>query len=215
MDEESPLRSEWVESCQPPLATGAFRPQETLALHAVSALIAQANRIDRSPVTGRPVDLAIHSGNAVDNAQRNELRWFLDLMDGRQVNPDSGERGYEGVQPESPAGAYPRLLNDAQQQFQPEALRFPWYAVAGNRDLLAQGNFIPGEEANQLATGSEKVFALGAAAREEVCADPSGLLGPEASQNVLNDPETIVRRVTPDPARHTLTLQEWIEEHFE
>lgn len=53
VDEESPLRSEWVESCDPPLATGAFRPQESLSLQAAAAMVAQANRIERSPVTNR------------------------------------------------------------------------------------------------------------------------------------------------------------------
>ena len=28
VDEESPLRSEWVDSCQPAISTSAFRPQE-------------------------------------------------------------------------------------------------------------------------------------------------------------------------------------------
>src|SRR3990170_4156790 len=32
VDEESPLRSEWVDSCPSPLSTAAFRPQEALSL---------------------------------------------------------------------------------------------------------------------------------------------------------------------------------------
>ena len=102
-------------------------------------MVAQANQIDRSPVTGRAVDFAMHTGNAVDNAQYNELRWFIDLMDGVPVQPDSGAPGYEGVQIESPAEAYGELLEEAQPAFTPEAIRYPWFAAAGNRDLLAQG----------------------------------------------------------------------------
>jgi len=74
VDEESPLRSEWVESCSPTITTDAFRPQEALSLQAASAMIAQANRIDHSTTTGRAVDFALHTGNAADNAQFNELR---------------------------------------------------------------------------------------------------------------------------------------------
>src|SRR5512145_2011907 len=119
-DEESPLRSEWLEDCGSPISTGAFRPQESLSTHAASALVSRANTIDRSPVTRRAVDFAIHTGNAADNAQHNELRWFLDLLDGKVISPESGAPAYQGVQGESPAGAYPDLLSQAQMQFRPE-----------------------------------------------------------------------------------------------
>ncbi len=214
LDEESPLRSEWVESCEPPLSTGAFRPQEALSLHAAAAMIAQANRVDRSPLTGRPVDFAVHTGNAADNAQYNELRWFLDLMDGKLLEPNSGAARYEGVQQESPVGAYPDLLEETQQPFRAEGLRYPWYVVVGNRDVLAQGNFPPSEAANALAVGSQKVIELGPDAREEVCSDPSALLGPDTSEKVLNDPQTEVREVSSDIKRRLLSRKEWIEEHF-
>src|SRR5439155_8226597 len=59
VDEESPLRSEWVEACRPAVTTDAFRPQESLSLQAATAMIAQANRIDGSGVTGRPVHFAV------------------------------------------------------------------------------------------------------------------------------------------------------------
>jgi len=214
VDEESPLRSEWVESCEPPLSTSAFRPHEALSVHTGAAIISRANQIDRSPVSGRPVDFAIHTGSAVDNAQHNELRWFLDLMDGNPVQPDSGAPGYEGVQMESPLAAYGDLLDEAQLAFLPQGLRYPWYAVAGSRDLLAQGNFPPSDQAQAIATGDQKVIALGPLARAEVCADPSALLGPGSSDKVLNDPETVLRTVTPDKGRGLLTRKEWVDEHF-
>jgi metallophosphoesterase (TIGR03767 family) len=214
VDEESPLRSEWVESCEPALSTGAFRPHEALSLHAAAAMIAAANQIDRSPVTGRPVDFALHTGSAVDNAHYNESRWFIDLMDGKFVEPDSGSPGYEGVQSESPVSAYGDLREQAQQPFQGQPLRYPWYAVAGNRDLLAQGNFPSSEAAQGLSHGTQKVIELGPDAREEVCAEPAALLGPDSSEKVLNDPETVVRQVSPDGDRRLLTRKDWIEEHF-
>src|SRR5436309_12746963 len=75
VDEESPLRSEGVEACRPEVTPDASRPQESLSLQSATAMIAQANRIDRSEVTGRPVDFVVHAGSAADNAQFNELRW--------------------------------------------------------------------------------------------------------------------------------------------
>jgi hypothetical protein len=85
VDEESPLRSEWADDCSPPPDVTAFRPQETLSVQAAAALIVAANGISTSPLTRRPVDLAFHTGNATNNAHYNELRWFLDLMDGKPV----------------------------------------------------------------------------------------------------------------------------------
>src|SRR3989304_3368241 len=49
LDEESPLRGEWQDSCPAPLSTAAFRPQETLTLQVVAPLLPQANRVAPSP----------------------------------------------------------------------------------------------------------------------------------------------------------------------
>lgn len=213
LDEESPLRSEWAEQCTPPLSVSAFRPQETLSLHAADALISQANCVQRSPVTRRRVDFAIHTGNAADNAQYNELRWFIDLMDGQLVQPDSGSEGYQGVQEESPSKPYPQMLHDAQRGFRPEGLRYPWYAVIGNRDVLAQGTFPPNNATAGIALGSEKVTALGPEAMSAVCESEKAPI-PGAPAGVRTDPETVVMEVASDENRRLLTRSEWIEEHL-
>jgi metallophosphoesterase (TIGR03767 family) len=213
-DEESPLRSEWVEECASPISTSAFRPQESLSLQAAAALISQANSIDHSPVTGRRLDFALHTGSAADNAQYNELRWFLDLMDGIAVLPDSGSPAYQGVQDESPAGAYPDLLSQAQQEFRPEALRYPWFAALGNHDVLAQGSVVPTDSVKAIALGDQKVLALGEAARHEICQDPAALLVPGSSEVILSDPDTVVAEVSPDRSRRLLSRKEWVDEHF-
>jgi len=214
LDEESPLRGEWQDSCSTPLSTAAFRPQEPLTLQVTASLVRQANRIDRSPVTERAVDFALHTGNAADNAQYNELRWFIDLMDDRQVAPDSGGPGYEGVQSESPDQRYPDLLALAQIPFKPQGIRYPWYAALGNRDVLVQGNFPPSVASRQIALGGEKIIDLSSARKDEVCDDPSILLDPERTQEILSDKDTEVRDVTPDENRRLLTRADWVQEMF-
>jgi metallophosphoesterase (TIGR03767 family) len=214
LDEESPLRGEWQDSCPTPLSTSAFRPQEALTVHTAASLVRRANRISRSPLTNRSTDFVLHTGNTADNAQFNELRWFIDLMDGRELQPDTGGSGYEGVQSDSPDPRYPDLLAQAQLPFVPEGIRYPWYTALGNRDVLAQGNFLPNDASRQIAVGREKVIDLSPARKEEVCEDPSIFLDPERTQEILADEGTEVRVVTPDPNRRLLSREEWMRELF-
>ena len=51
-----------------------------------------------SPETGAPLGLCISTGDSLDNAQLNELQWFLALLAGGAVAPNSGGPDYQGVQ---------------------------------------------------------------------------------------------------------------------
>src|SRR4029078_708738 len=79
------------------------RPQEALTAHAVDATLRTLGSV-RGPATGRPAQLTVTTGDAIDNAQWNELQAFLALFDGGLVSPDSRGPGYEGVPaPHGPA----------------------------------------------------------------------------------------------------------------
>jgi hypothetical protein len=54
------------------------RPQEALTAHAVDATLRTVNAL-RGPATGAPLVLAVTTGDAIDNAQWNELQTFLAL----------------------------------------------------------------------------------------------------------------------------------------
>ncbi len=103
------------------------------------------------------------TGDAIDNAQWNEMQAFLALFDGGPVRPGSGGPGYVGVQsldwPDDffwkPDGAgadgadlfrrefgfprYPGLLERALQEFPATGLRVPWLSCFGNHEALNQG----------------------------------------------------------------------------
>ena len=57
------------------------RPQEALTAHAVDAMLRTVNAV-RGPVTGAAPELAVTTGDAIDNAQWNEMQAFLALFDG-------------------------------------------------------------------------------------------------------------------------------------
>ena len=42
-----------------------------------------------SPLTGAPMGAAVVTGDSADMHSHLELRWYIDLMDGKSVNPAS------------------------------------------------------------------------------------------------------------------------------
>ena len=65
------------------------RPQEALTAHAVDATLRTLGSV-HGPATGLPAHLAVTTGDAIDNAQWNELQAFLALFDGGLVSPEIG-----------------------------------------------------------------------------------------------------------------------------
>lgn len=172
IDAQSPARVEFTDRLPGPFAS-AHRPQETMATQVASAMVERVNAVARGPVTGRPFDCAVSTGDNIDNQQDNELTWFLGVLDGGSVTPNSGAPGtYEGVQdddvglgyypnywhPDAPPGSnppdgyktdhgfpeLPGLLDAAVAAFDAPGLDVPWYSTYGNHDGLLQGNS-PGE----------------------------------------------------------------------
>jgi metallophosphoesterase (TIGR03767 family) len=206
------------------------RPQEALTPHAVDATLRTLNAAV-GPATGMPPALAVTTGDAIDNAQWNEMQTFLTLFEGGLVRPDSGGPGYEGVQAQDwpddifwrpdgdgPDGPdifrrefgfphHPGLLRRALREFTAAGLRIPWLSCFGNHEALNQGVGRVTEELAAALVGGSKPLRL-----------PDDFDHDRALQLFTERPETFMtgpaRTVTADRGRRAITRREFVEVHF-
>ena len=101
VDDQSPGRLEFMDryadTGAPHFASyptdSAYRPHEFLSTQVVDAMCQAIAGLGKGPWTGKSLQFTIVTGDAIDNCQHNENRWFIDLLDGGQtIVPDSGQR---------------------------------------------------------------------------------------------------------------------------
>src|SRR5262245_58294540 len=98
VDDQSPLRVEWLDrygNQGPPHEESypfraAYRPHECLSTQVADAMCRNISMIGRGPRTGLPLAFTMVSGDGVDNCQFNEARWYVDVLDGQPITPNSG-----------------------------------------------------------------------------------------------------------------------------
>jgi metallophosphoesterase (TIGR03768 family) len=129
-DKESPAQpiyTGWSASYGPSSAglfVSSYSPIILSTTHVVDAAIQTANALHKKT----PFDFGISLGDNVNNTQYNELRWFIDVLDGQLITPSSGAHAGAGT-------------IDYQKPYQAAGLdkTIPWYQVLGNHDQYWSG----------------------------------------------------------------------------
>lgn len=252
VDHQSPARVEWVDRFEDPndlgltpgLLDSAYRPQEMLSTQVMDAMVRTVNAVESGPVTDLPLAFLIETGDNSDNCQRNEVRWNIDILDGKSgIRPDSGAYSrYDGVMDANflyydthywhPGGTpllkqddiyraqhgFPviaHLLDAARAPFDAVGVRMPWYTCFGNHDGLMQGNFPANTtQLGVLATGNLKVMSSPAGLSQS---DVVNALYEQNLDSILDNllVSPLARIVPSDPARRIVSRAQIIAEHFD
>lgn len=145
IDEESPCRMEGV-TIYPYVVASAYRPQGIYSTHMFDLHVQTARRI--SELSTRPFDFALVTGDIADNAQENENGWFMRMMGGGVLDPDTG------VDDDPIPGAG----NDYNDPFYSNGIGdIPWYPAIGNHDLLYMGFSVYDDRIQSACTGDTVV----------------------------------------------------------
>lgn len=245
-DVQSPTRYEFFnrEWADPRFAklVPVQRPQEALTAHAVEAMVDTINRIAGAPVTGAPLQLAVTTGDAIDNAQWNELQAFLALLDGGLVRMASGGDRYEGVQSRDwPDDVFWRPDGEGPGPVGADGLPGPvgpdlfraLYGFGHHPGLLERA-------LTSFATGGLRMPWLACYGNHEALIQGVGVVTPGVATALVDGRKPLRlpdgvdrdkalelftissevfldggdRRVTPDPDRRPITRREFVQAHF-
>ena len=124
-DKESPCQTIFYATLIGGGGIGCYSPLILYTTHVFDAAVQTINNLDNE----RPFDLGLALGDMANNTQKNELDWFIKIMDGGTITPSSGQQK-------------PGTLPDYQLTYTAPGLhsRIPWYAVLGNHDHFWSGS---------------------------------------------------------------------------
>jgi len=139
-DEESPVQA--INAGYKGGSIAAYSPSIRYTTQAFEAAVQTINALHKKS----PFDFGLSLGDATNNTQYNELRWYIDILDGKKINPDSGAKNDPITGP----------LNDYQDEYQAQGLdpTIPWYQTIGNHDILAMGTYPVDDETRATFTGT-------------------------------------------------------------
>jgi len=127
-DKEAPNQLIAFQQTEPFATTNSsiYSPVMLSTTHVLDAAIQTVNALHKSD----PFDFGVMLGDASNNPTHLELRWYIDVFDGKRITPSSGAHvGADKI--------------DYQKPFKAAGLdrSIPWYQVVGNHDHFYLGSF--------------------------------------------------------------------------
>ena len=178
--------------------------------HILDAAIQTVNALHKQ----KPFDCGLFLGDAANNSQYNEVRWYIDVIDGKLITPSSGAH----------AGAD---KIDYQKPYKAAGLdkTIPWYQTKGSHDNFWFGSSRVIEYLRQNYIGGD-ILELGNVLADPVngfnqdqrtcymgTVDGSTLYGDIIGYGPVSTTSAI--KVAADPNRHSLTMNDWMREFFD
>lgn len=234
MDVQHPLRLEFLRSTD----VHAWRPHEALTVQGAISLVERVNALRGAPVTGAPLHFVMTTGDNTDNNAHSELEWFMKVMSGGRITPNTGDpRHYEGAQnsgmklywqPDSTLRdndktlGFPHLngfLAAAIREARSPGLNLPWYSTVGNHDSLPLGCYGSHGDSYlaEAAIGGKKLLSVPAAEAKKLqdaiknAKDPRGV----QYRDFLKAHARSMRSVTPDEKRAPYTPADYLKAHLD
>ena len=212
-DKESPNQLIYLQRLHETLPVGAslYSGVMLYTTQVLDAAVQTVNALHKQ----KPFDFGISLGDTCNSTQRNELRWYIDVMDGKVITPSSGAHLGAGT-------------IDYQKPYKAAGLdkTIPWYQALGNHDHFWMGS-IPVDEGLRKdlrqAYISGEVFASGDILRNPAIINnhdyymgvldgstPYGsIIGAGPAADFKSPP-----KVAADPDRRSLLRTEWMKEFF-
>jgi metallophosphoesterase (TIGR03768 family) len=221
-DKESPSQSLWpgyqtetgfTNHVSLPPGNGnssCYSPVILRTTQVLDAAVKTANDLNRL----MSFDFGMSLGDDCNSSQYNELRWFINVMDGQYITPSSGTN----------AGA---TTIDYQMPYQAAGLdaAIPWYAVLGNHDHFWCGSLVVNDYLRQSYTNNTVLLmgdldTQGENSRAEYLGVVDGstpygtVIDAGSVTNYIVDGVTNGPTVAPDANRYSLTRSNWMREFF-
>ena len=212
-DKESPNQLIYLQRLHPTLPVGASL-YSGIMLYTTQVLDAAVQTINALHKQN-PFDFGVSLGDTCNSTQYNELRWYIDVLDGKAITPSSGVHlGVDSI--------------DYQKPYQAAGLdkSIPWYQALGNHDHFWMGSipvdYGPRKDFRQSYI-SDEVFATA-----DILTNPTTINNHDYYMGVLDGstPYGDIKyagpvadfktppKVVPDLNRRSLLRTEWMKEFF-
>lgn len=227
-DKEAPNQLIAFQQTEPAAAanTSIYSPVMLYTTQVLDAAVQTVNDLHRRD----PFDFGIALGDACNSTSFNELRWYIDVLDGKTIVPSSGShRGADSI--------------DFQMPYQAAGLAkdLPWYQALGNHDHFMIGSFpVDGDPAIGLRASytADTVWAIGDVLKPNIAGFPAlfddrnlkaepaiypGVIDGASPYGEIihagraDDPafKDGPPRIAADPDRRSLTRAQWLAEFLD